>query len=805
MKKTLFISYWLLSSFVALAQSILSPSQFFGYELGSKYTFHSDIERYCDYLVSKKSGQFQKYSYGRSEEGRNLFILISTSSKNLMNLNEIRLNHLRNLGLHEGASEKEETLIAWYSFNVHGDEAASSEAAMKYLYFLASNEPNENEVLIIDPCLNPDGRERYVQWFAGVRNERLHYNRKAAELKQTWPEGRYNHYLNDLNRDWAWQKQLESQQRLRLYHSWMPHVHADFHEMEASKSYFFPPPAQPLHEAIEPWQLVALENIGGDLEKLFKIKKWEFFTQKEFDLLYPSYGDTYAIFNGGVGLTLEQGGGGEAGLLFIKENGDSLHLKDRVSRHYEVAKALNINVYKNRDVLIKNMNEFHLTTIKEGNGKFKEFVIKGDNQAKIKDLTEHLDFLQIAYSFAQESQNIAGYDFKKRASGNLVIASGDLIISTFQAKGHLVRVLFEPTAEMRAAKTYDISAWSLPYLKHIQCFGIPQKLEINRGLREAKKQVELSEEISGCAILWNSPSSVKFLSEAMNRKARVFLDTLDGRTALVLLKEDENFNIGEAVAYASRLGLEYKLLHKKEVRPFKKANLEPIKSPRILTLVGSGIKETAHGDLIFYLEKVLSYPYTKVWEKDFESVNLDDFDLIIFPDGQYENLKYNDDKLKRWIADGGRLVLMEGGLSFAERLNIGVLKKKNWDELTYAKDKDEAVNLLQGAIFNAQIAEESPLRHGLPDGLNFIFEKRPDYTTTESKTDFAGKIESSDLLSGFVGQKVNSNLDNTFVFGTYYFGSGVIYQLAFNPLFRGLLEDGNVLMGNVIFMPIRLN
>ena len=61
--------------------------------------------------------------------------------------------------------------IVWLSYNVHGNEASSSEVSMKTLYELlnASNTQTKNwlknTVVIIDPCLNPDGRDRYVNWF----------------------------------------------------------------------------------------------------------------------------------------------------------------------------------------------------------------------------------------------------------------------------------------------------------------------------------------------------------------------------------------------------------------------------------------------------------------------------------------------------------------------------------------------------------------------------------------------------------------------------------------------------------------
>ena len=51
--------------------------------------------------------------------------------------------------------------------------------------------------------------------------------------------GRYNHYVFDMNRDWAWQTQAETKQRMAIYNQWMPHVHSDIHEQGYDSPYFF--------------------------------------------------------------------------------------------------------------------------------------------------------------------------------------------------------------------------------------------------------------------------------------------------------------------------------------------------------------------------------------------------------------------------------------------------------------------------------------------------------------------------------------------------------------------------------------
>ena len=64
--------------------------------------------------------------------------------------------------------------VLWLSYNVHGNEPSSSEAAMRTLFELADAQNSQtkawlqNTVVIIDPCLNPDGRDRYVNWYNSI-------------------------------------------------------------------------------------------------------------------------------------------------------------------------------------------------------------------------------------------------------------------------------------------------------------------------------------------------------------------------------------------------------------------------------------------------------------------------------------------------------------------------------------------------------------------------------------------------------------------------------------------------------------
>ena len=150
-------------------------------------------------------------------------LLLFLHAENISNLENVRLNNLRlaNLAKDKMAPSENTPAIVWLSYNVHGNETSSSEAALLTLFALVdpsntkTKEWLKNTVVVIDPCINPDGRDRYVNWFNSVVGKNNNPRLDAREHREPWPGGRTNHYNFDLNRDWAWQTQIESQQRMK--------------------------------------------------------------------------------------------------------------------------------------------------------------------------------------------------------------------------------------------------------------------------------------------------------------------------------------------------------------------------------------------------------------------------------------------------------------------------------------------------------------------------------------------------------------------------------------------------------------
>ncbi len=296
---------------VSAQQGLQSPEQFLGYTLGDRFTRHYQIVAYFEQVAKTNPSRVKIQQYGFTNEGRPLIVAFVSSAENISNLEQIRLNNLRLAGLAKDKMAPVESTpaIVWLSYNVHGNEPSSSEAAMKTLYSLL--DPNnaqsaswlKNTVVVLDPCINPDGRDRFANWQNGVTNISPDANAQTREHREPWPGGRVNHYYFDLNRDWAWQTQVESRQRMELYNQWLPQVHVDFHEQSYNNPYYFAPAAEPYHEVVTPWQRDFQLLIGKNHAKYFDSKGWLYFTKETFDLFYPSYGDTYPTYNGAIGMT----------------------------------------------------------------------------------------------------------------------------------------------------------------------------------------------------------------------------------------------------------------------------------------------------------------------------------------------------------------------------------------------------------------------------------------------------------------------------------------------------------------------
>jgi hypothetical protein len=830
MKKISLFVIFFINILWANAQNTKTPDEFLGYKLGTKFSFHHRIVDYARYVAAQNPTQVKVFDYGTTFEGRPLVLVAVATPENLSKLDEIRTSNLKSIGLLEGKPTTKVPAIAWLSYNVHGNEAVSSEAVMQVLYELV-NKSNattqnilKNTVVLLDPCINPDGRDRYAQWYNRVSNQGFNATPFAVEHNEPWPGGRFNHYLFDPNRDWAWQTQEISMQRLKIYNQWMPHLHADFHEMGVNTPYYFPPSARPYHEDLTAWQREFQQTIGEYNKKYFDKNYWLYFSKENYDLLYPSYGDTYPSYNGAIGMTYEQGGGGRAGIAIAKEDGDTLTLSYRISHHFSASIATLEAISSRADKTVDEFVKFFERNKSNPVGTYKSFVLKSKgNEPKVKALTSLLDKLQITYGYASKESSASGFGYQSLKDESFKVEANDLIISTHQPKGTFVKILFEPKTALEDSLTYDITAWGLPYAYGLKAFATKEKLSMGNP-QPSNTVPALTVEGKPYAYIasYSSFEDVKFLSQILAKGIKVRFNEnpfeMGGRkfeVGSIIITRTNNLRLGDEfdrIIQTAAKNLNINLLASNSGmvatgNDFGSNSVNVLKNPRVAVISGDGISPTAFGEVWHFFEQQINYPITVIEGSTFGRVPLDQLDVLILADGSYDRIFGNGDALKKWIQGGGKVIAMEGATGyFTDKDGFGLKRKKDSldkdkPELkTYGTRERESISeQVVGAIYKVDIDKTHPLGYGT-DGSYYLLARDP-YNFEYMKEGWnVGYLKDNSYVTGFVGEKAKDKMKNTLIFGVQDLGRGKIVYLADDPIFRGFWYSGKLIFGNAVFL-----
>ena len=815
--KSLLIIFISIFTFQLTAQKLQTPDEFLGYKLGSRFTRHHKVVDYFKYIAQNSDKvQFQKY--GETNELRTLAVAYVSSASNIKNLETIRKQHLTNAGI-ENTTELKDKAVVWLSYNVHGNEASSTEASMLTLYKLITENSNylENTVVIMDPCINPDGRDRYANWYNQVVAAPNNNNPEAREHNEPWPGGRPNHYLFDLNRDWAWATQVETQQRLKVYNKWLPHIHVDFHEQGINNPYYFAPAVEPYHEVITDWQREFQTQIGKNHAKYFDKNGWYYFTKESFDLLYPSYGDTYPTFVGGIGMTYEQAGHGRAGLGITKADGEVLTLWDRLIHHTTSGISTVEMASKNSAKINSEFKEyFH-----NNDFKYKSYVLKG-NKSKTNALIALLDKHEIKYGRAN-GKNVSGFNYETQSKGTMRTAASDLVISTNQPKARLVKALFEPVAKLSDSITYDITAWSLPYAYGMKAIASEKLVATAKSFSDMTFSNPNSNAYA-YTFHWNHVSDSKLLGDFLQQNFRVRFNRKEMMNSgqnlkagsLIITRADnkhiKNFdttlteiaNKHNKYAYTINSGFSDK------GPDMGSSAVREIKSQKIAVLSGNYTSSLSYGEIQYFFEKEINYPYTAINTDNFSANTLDNYHTLVIPNGYYGGFftKSKLTALKSWVRKGGKVIAVGGANRiFADKKGFGLKsagddkdKDKKEVELINYKDleRDRIKGSITGAIFKTSIDNSHPLGFGYGDSYFTLKQGAKSYKYLKNGYNVV-RLENNTAFSGFTGSDAVNDLTKSLIFGEENIGRGSIVYMIDNPLFRAFWENGKLFFSNALF------
>ncbi len=399
-----------------------------------------------------------------------------------------------------------------------------------------------------------------------------------------------------------------------------------------------------------------------------------------------------------------------------------------------------------------------------------------------------------------------------------------MIISAYQPKSVMVKVLFEPETFVSDSNTYDITAWAMPYAYGLKTFATKQILKPSSATYPQANNTSTSARSLGYIADWNSLSDVKFLAELLKRNIRVRYSEIEIQAG------GKKFNPGSLIIARTgndALGTGFDqavadIAKKHDISLFaiqsgfldKGADLGSnkiryIRKPRIAVLGGDEAYSLAFGEVWHFFEQQLAYPVSVLRSQDLMRVNLSDFDVLIAPDGNYSNLA--DDKIVNWIRAGGKLIAMESAMAQLAgkkgfSLKIKEEEKKEKDKDPYAalfpygdRNRFSLSSSIPGAIYRVDLDNTHPLAFGFPNFYHTL--KLDDRVYQFMENDWnVGVLKKNNYITGFAGVDAKKKLVDGLLYGVQDMGNGAVVYLADDPLFRSFWENGKLLFSNAVFM-----
>ena len=817
----------------ATSQEIPSPSQVLGYELGERFTPVAGVVHYFNRLAGA-SDLVSVHPYGETHEGRPLIQVLVASPAHRARLEEIldRNRELTDPATSEARAREivsTNPAVVYLAYGIHGSESSSPEAALWTAWDLASGAADvawvlDSLVVIIDPVLNPDGRDRYVNFFRQAVGAEPNPDRSTLEHSEPWPGGRPNHYLFDLNRDWAWNTQLETRLRLGTWSRWSPQVHVDFHEMGYNTSYFFFPPAEPINPIYPDHILSWADRIGRGNARAFDERGWMYFTAESFDLFYPGYGDSWPSLLGAIGMTYEQAGGGAAGLVVERADGSLLTLYDRASRHRVAGNATLRTAAEGKTDLLLGFASFH-RNIDEGIPDI--VLVPGSDSERAQALVDFLKRQEIRVERATESfraQARPHPGFSSRQS----FPEGSFLVRARQPRGRLVGALLMSDHALDAESSYDLSAWSLPYAYGVEAHSVTGSLG---GSFEPVGELSppapgpRPERVYGYLMtpgFQGTPALVQFLKDGGRAYAQPDTFRMDGvlyPMGTLFLSRERNPELDRQVRDA---GLEPFLVPvstglTQTGRDLGTGRAGFVTLQKVGLFGGQGLSSGSYGAHWFFLEQKLGLPFNRLPLSFISPDNLADYDVLVMPEGFGRPSDQQADALREWVRAGGTLVAVGSSAQTLGRA-LGDVEMRTEERETLDREErlaralrtreerrsDRWERMVPGTILKASLDPGHPLASGASsDGLEgelFVLTRGRSF---EPKEEFESVVffpEGPERASGVISEVSLERMAQSTWMAEMGLGRGKLVLFAEDPLFRMFWYSGFQLYSNAVLL-----
>ncbi|MDT8436437.1 MAG: M14 family metallopeptidase [Gemmatimonadota bacterium] len=821
----------------AYDDAVPTPEDVLGHRIGERHSRPEQIVRWFD-AVAAASDRVRVLRHGRTHEGRDLLHAVVARPDRLADLDRVRSGNLRLSDPAVSGSVSTDSLpvVVYLGYSVHGNEASGSEAAMLALYHLAAGRGESVDrlldaaVILIDPMLNPDGRDRFVDWVNGNRGARPVPDPADLEHHEPWPGGRGNHYAFDLNRDWLAAVHPESRARLALYHAWRPQLLADFHEMGAGSTFFFQPgvasrvnPLTPegnrdLTARVAEYHARMLDRLGQP-----------YFSGETFDDFFYGKGSTYPDLNGAVGILFEQA---SSRSLAVETGRDTLRFGHTVRNQLAATlSTLEAAVDLRRDLLDHQRAFYAAAAVWAEGRRSGGWVVSMERGAdRARALARLLVRHGVEIRELAEVVEVGGRSFEV---GRAWVAPAD------QPQARLLEALMAAPTEFPDSVFYDVSAWSMPLAFDVDAARLPRGragligAPFDPGVHAAVDPGEAGPgdvaAAVGWRLAWGGPEAARLLARWLEAgyAARVLLEPVvlrggagrlaAGRGTVVLMppsrRDVDRERMRRLLASAGSpdgRGLAPVLSFSTPEGPdLGGPSSREVPPPSVALVVGDGIPSTRAGEVWHALSHDAGLRVSRLPADRLDRTGLSRYDVVIVPGGRIG--EDGTTRLTAWTEAGGRLVVLGTAVDWAVRAGLAPLSRRpgaeqedaspevKWSERRAARGSQR----LPGTIFDLRLDSTHPLAFGIGDRLPVFVSGDAFFGLADEASpgsvDTVGRFSATPLLAGRLPARLAPLASGSEALVVATKGRGRVVALAADPTFRGTWPGSVRLLRNAVF------
>jgi hypothetical protein len=829
----------ILSKSVKYDPAIPTPRSYLGFEIGERHIQHHELVGYLRTLAAA-SDRVTMEEYARSYGNRPLVLLTISSPDNHKRLSTIRRQHLQLSDPDKSAAVNINKLPAVINmgYGVHGNEPSAANVAPLVAYHLAAamGEAHDkllnNIVVLLDPCLNPDGSARFANWANNHRGNVLNSDPNHREHREPWPSGRTNYYWFDLNRDWLPAQHPESQGRLTKYHQWKPNVVLDFHEMSTNATYFFQPGVPKRNNPNTPQRTFELtREFAKEHAAALDREGSLYYSEERFDDFYMGKGSTYPDLHGAVGILFEQASA--RGHLQESVNGP-LSFSFAIRNHWLTSLSSLRATLKLRRSLLEHKRTFYRDAqALVRSGTTKGYVVAAPNDpARLHHFLEVLARHEIkAYRLAKDL----------RAGGIKFPSSESFVIPAAQAEFRFLQDLFVRRIKFAENIFYDVSAWTLPLafnIQHAELDAPPTHELMGEPFRaDAFPQHKLETAAGDLAYVvgWSGYYAPKVLYQLLEADVKVKVatepfhmstgdrDRAFGYGSLLVPLGIQRGKRKQIVEILQRAGSEGVEVYPAQTGltpsgiDFGSNSFRLVPKPKVLLVTGASAYEA--GEVWHLLDRRFAMPVTLVEARRLASVKLQDYTVVVLVSGRYGAVSDSGvERLKEFLAGGGTVVATGTAVRWLndEKIVSVTIRTRDGEQSAdqneppvrrpYAAARnDAAFQLVRGAIFRTHVDHSHPIGYGFAENalLPVFRNNRVFLELTKNAYSTPIVYDEKPLLSGYISAENLKTLAGSASVVVHSAGQGRAILIAENPNFRAFWYGTNrVFLNSVFFGPL---